>query len=94
MVKKILFILLALFGLPFSGMASECLADVSGQGITAIEIAGGGTITFVVTNTSGTISGNAGTNEANENPVQLIYGYDDGTGMDDSPERVFNVSQP
>jgi len=61
---------------------------------TAIQIASGGTITFVVTNTSGTISGNAGTNEANENPVQLIYGYYIGTVMGYSPERVFNVSQP
>ncbi|GAJ06380.1 unnamed protein product, partial [marine sediment metagenome] len=63
---------------------------------TAIQIAGGGTITFVVTNTSGTISGNAGTNEANENPVQLLYGYNPGVAVGYSypPQRVFNVSQP
>ncbi|MHC4891426.1 MAG: LamG domain-containing protein, partial [Planctomycetota bacterium] len=36
MVKKILFISLALFGLLFSGMAGECFADASGQGITAV----------------------------------------------------------
>jgi TolA-binding protein len=36
MVKKILFISLALFGLLFSSMPKECFADASGQGITAI----------------------------------------------------------
>jgi len=36
MFKKILFISLALFGLLFPGMAGECLADASGQGITAV----------------------------------------------------------
>jgi ABC-type enterochelin transport system permease subunit len=36
MVKKILFISLALFGLLFSTMTKECFADASGQGITAI----------------------------------------------------------
>jgi len=36
MVKKILFISLALFGLLFSTMTKECFADASGQSITAI----------------------------------------------------------
>ena len=36
MVKKLLFISLALFGLLFSQMAEECFADASGQGIIAV----------------------------------------------------------
>ena len=73
---------------PTAARPPNCIKD------TAIQIAAGGTVTFVVTNTSGTISGNAGTNEANEDPVQLMYGYDPGTGMDYSPVKEVNVTQP
>lgn len=51
-------------------------------------------ITFAVNPATGAISGGAGSNENNETAIQLMYGYDPGTGMDYSPVKVVNVNQP
>lgn len=60
----------------------------------AVQVNGGAAVTFVVMNVNGTILGNDGTNEANENPVRLYYRYDSGKGEQDSPHQEVNVDQP
>lgn len=59
---------------------------------TAIPVtaAGGGPVTFIVSNSAGTISGNQGASEAKETPVQLYYFYTVGQ----SPMTTVNVQQP